>query len=72
MASAGSRFMKVLPMINLTIASSALVFQVTVLYPWHAQLEGTWTSSRPVESETGNSVIIFYVTTKLGGFPVRA
>lgn len=31
-----SRF---LPYINFAIASSALIFQVTVLYPWHEKLE---------------------------------
>lgn len=28
-----------LPYLNFTVATSALVFQTTVLYPWHAELE---------------------------------
>lgn len=30
--------MKHLPLINFVIATSALTFQVMVLYPWHHQL----------------------------------
>ena len=30
---------RALPYVNLAIASSALTFQVTVLYPWHEKLE---------------------------------
>ncbi|CAF0977557.1 unnamed protein product [Adineta steineri] len=30
---------KILPVFNFFIASTALGFQVTVLYPWHNQLE---------------------------------
>lgn len=30
---------KFVPLVNFVIASSALVFQVFVLYPWHHQLE---------------------------------
>ncbi len=30
---------KILPVFNFVIASTALGFQVTVLYPWHNQLE---------------------------------
>lgn len=31
--------MKVLPYVNFAIATTALGFQITVLYPWHMQLE---------------------------------
>lgn len=31
---------KIVPIINFLIATAALGFQVTVLYPWHHQLEG--------------------------------
>ena len=31
-------WMKWLPMISLTVAICALIFQVTVLYPWHEEL----------------------------------
>ncbi|KAI9136032.1 hypothetical protein BKA69DRAFT_1106824 [Paraphysoderma sedebokerense] len=34
-----SRLQKYLPVVNLCIASTALIFQTTVLYPWHIQLE---------------------------------
>jgi hypothetical protein len=30
---------KILPIINFVIATAALGFQVSVLYPWHHQLE---------------------------------
>jgi hypothetical protein len=30
---------KLLPIVNFVIASAALGFQVSVLYPWHHQLE---------------------------------
>jgi len=30
-----SKFAKVLPLINFVIASTALAFQIEVLYPWH-------------------------------------
>jgi hypothetical protein len=30
---------KLLPYINFTVATAALTFQVTVLYPWHHLLE---------------------------------
>jgi hypothetical protein len=30
---------KFVPLINLFVASTALTFQVTVLYPWHNNLE---------------------------------
>jgi hypothetical protein len=34
---------KFLPVFNFVIASTALGFQVTVLYPWHHQLEKDFT-----------------------------
>jgi hypothetical protein len=33
-----SQFYKHLPLLNFIVASSALTFQVTVLYPWHEQI----------------------------------
>lgn len=33
-----SRFYRHIPIINLAVASSALTFQITVLYPWHHQI----------------------------------
>ncbi|CAF0791659.1 unnamed protein product [Didymodactylos carnosus] len=30
---------KLVPIVNFAIASAALAFQVTVLYPWHHELE---------------------------------
>ncbi|KAJ6608117.1 hypothetical protein B0H10DRAFT_1816507 [Mycena sp. CBHHK59/15] len=35
----GPRLRQVLPYINFVVATSALAFQTTVLYPWHYQLE---------------------------------
>jgi len=32
-------YYKILPIINLFIGSSALAFQIIVLYPWHEQLD---------------------------------
>ena len=34
-----SPYFKYLPIVNFFIASSALVFQTTVLFPWHHQLD---------------------------------
>ena len=34
-----TKITRVLPYINFTVASVALTFQVTVLYPWHHLLE---------------------------------
>lgn len=34
---------KILPIFNFVIATTALGFQVTVLYPWHNQLEKDFT-----------------------------
>ncbi|OBZ77533.1 hypothetical protein A0H81_02728 [Grifola frondosa] len=31
-----------LPYFNLTIATSALIFQTTVLYPWHEELDASF------------------------------
>ena len=33
-----SKFYNKLPIINFIIASSALTFQVSVLYPWHKEI----------------------------------
>eukprot|EP01113_Clastostelium_recurvatum_P043640 TRINITY_DN7253_c0_g3_i1.p1 TRINITY_DN7253_c0_g3~~TRINITY_DN7253_c0_g3_i1.p1 ORF type:complete len:101 (-),score=25.11 TRINITY_DN7253_c0_g3_i1:20-322(-) len=35
----GPRLRLWLPYINLSIASTALLFQMTVLYPWHKELD---------------------------------
>jgi hypothetical protein len=35
----GSAIWRALPVVNFGIASLALTFQTTVLYPWHIQLE---------------------------------
>ena len=32
-------YSRMLPYVNFAIASTALIFQVTVLYPWHEKLE---------------------------------
>ena len=34
-----SPYFKYLPIVNFFIASSALIFQTTVLFPWHHQLD---------------------------------
>ncbi|KAG5174988.1 hypothetical protein JKP88DRAFT_351714 [Tribonema minus] len=33
------RLSKALPYVNFTIATTALTFQITVLHPWHEQLD---------------------------------
>ncbi|KAI3602843.1 hypothetical protein WG66_011189 [Moniliophthora roreri] len=33
---------KILPYLNFTIASAALAFQTTVLYPWHHELDAAF------------------------------
>ncbi|KAJ7731314.1 hypothetical protein DFH07DRAFT_755762 [Mycena maculata] len=35
----GAGVRKFLPYVNFVVTSSALVFQTTVLYPWHHQLD---------------------------------
>ncbi|KAJ3710166.1 hypothetical protein C8R42DRAFT_597467 [Lentinula raphanica] len=37
---------KLLPYLNFTIATSALVFQTTVLYPWHHELDAAFHTLR--------------------------
>lgn len=32
-------FFKYLPVVNFVIATSALIFQTTVLYPWHHEID---------------------------------
>ena len=34
-----TKFNKILPYINFAVATTALAFQITILYPWHIQLE---------------------------------
>jgi hypothetical protein len=34
-----SQFMKYLPIVNFFIGSSALIFQTTILFPWHIELD---------------------------------
>ncbi len=40
-----------LSLVNLAIASTALIFQVTVLYPWHTQLESEFQVLRKQHAE---------------------
>ncbi|KAJ7140722.1 hypothetical protein C8R44DRAFT_866420 [Mycena epipterygia] len=35
----GARARQLLPYVNFVVATSALIFQTTVLYPWHYQLD---------------------------------
>ncbi|KAJ3996346.1 hypothetical protein F5050DRAFT_130906 [Lentinula boryana] len=37
---------RLLPYLNFTIATSALVFQTTVLYPWHHELDAAFHTLR--------------------------
>ena len=32
-------FSRILPILSFTIGTSALLFQITVLYPWHVELD---------------------------------
>ncbi|KAJ7608612.1 hypothetical protein DFH06DRAFT_1245925 [Mycena polygramma] len=38
----GPRARQLLPYVNFVVATSALVFQTTVLYPWHHQLDAAF------------------------------
>ncbi|KAE9395188.1 hypothetical protein BT96DRAFT_923014 [Gymnopus androsaceus JB14] len=40
-----------LPYLNFTIATSALVFQTTVLYPWHHELEAAFNKLKQEQLE---------------------
>ncbi|KAJ7671733.1 hypothetical protein B0H17DRAFT_1085035 [Mycena rosella] len=38
----GARARQFLPYVNFVVASTALAFQTTVLYPWHYQLDNAF------------------------------
>ncbi len=40
---------KMLPIVNFVIATAALAFQVTILYPWHHQLEKRFNEMQDVQ-----------------------
>jgi hypothetical protein len=46
--------MRKLSIINFIIGSSALTFQITVLYPWHAQLDREFKELREKHEKTLN------------------
>lgn len=47
----GQAVWKALPVINFGIASLALTFQTTVLYPWHMQLEDDFNELKHVHED---------------------
>ena len=42
---------KVLPYLNFGIASAALIFQTTVLYPWHHELDAAFHKMKMEQTE---------------------
>lgn len=44
-------FQKVLPVVNFIIGTSALSFQMMVLYPWHHQLDADFRELKDVQSK---------------------
>ena len=44
-------FMKFLPIFNFAIGTVALTFQMTVLYPWHQQLEEEFQELKKVQQQ---------------------
>ncbi|KAK7434191.1 hypothetical protein VKT23_020322 [Stygiomarasmius scandens] len=42
---------KILPYLNFGIATSALIFQTTVLYPWHHELDAAFHKLKAEQSE---------------------